>query len=111
MEENIFGIYELDHAGTILYLRPYYDNTARPAEHSYIGKNFFEALEGSERSDQVRQHIRNFIRSRRSVDSFVFEGFDETSPVKTKILMTRGREMQGDAPEAIVIMDIKKHVV
>lgn len=106
---QLFGLYELDTAGTILYRRPYEGNIALAADHSVVGENFFEALEVSENGNLVRNHLKNFISSRRSVDSFIFDGFDETALVKTKILMTRGHETQGDALSAIVIMDIKKH--
>jgi hypothetical protein len=111
MGEQIFGIYELDTAGTILYLRPHENNPPMAADRSIVGRNFFEAIEVSENAGWVRDHIKNFMSGQVSVDSFIFEGFDETAPVKTRILMTRGHETRDDALCAIVIMDIKKHIV
>lgn len=109
MKEQIFGIYELDNAGTILYSRPYETPPPSVARPSIVGQNFFDEVTDGENAECLRRHFKTFLSSRRSVDSFVFE---DAVRVKTRVLMTRGHETQEHDPAAgIVIIDIKKYTI
>jgi len=106
MPEQIFGLYELDAAGTILYSLPH--NGARP-QPSMVGSNFFEEIDAIENAERLRSGIKSFIRSNRSVGSFTFESGFHDGGIKAKVLLTRGHETQNDSVAGIVIMDIKRN--
>jgi hypothetical protein len=105
---QLFGLFELDDAGTILYSRPSENGEPRENGRSIVGQNFFEEMGPIENGDFLRQHFRNFLESKRSMDSFLFEGSYAETPLRARILMTRGHETHHDPPAGIVIMDIKK---
>lgn len=107
---QLFGLFELDDAGTILYSRPCESGEPRENGHSIVGQNFFEEMGPIENGHFLRRHFKNFLESKRSVDSFIFQGFYARAPVKAKILMTRGHETHHNPPAGIVIMDIKRHI-
>jgi hypothetical protein len=105
---QLFGLFELDDAGTILYSRPG-ENGGQQDGHSVVGKNFFDELGGIDNDDLLRRHFRKFLESNRPVDSFIFDGVFSETPVRAKVLMARGYEAREDSASGIVIMDIKKH--
>ena len=97
---QIFGLYELDDAGTVLYSRPN-ENAGRDPSRSIIGQNFFDEMgEGA----SFRREFKDFIYSHRPVGSFLFEG----GAVKAKVSLTRGHETQDAAAGGIVIMVIRE---
>lgn len=106
---HLFGLFELDNAGTILYSRPSENGDPQQDGHSVVGRNFFEEIGTIDNEDFLRRHFKNFLDSNRSVDSFVFEGGFSETPLKVKVLMTRGHETGQDSDSRIVILDIKRH--
>jgi hypothetical protein len=106
---RLFGFFELDKNGTVLYQRSYEHGAAVGLGRSAIGQNFFEEIDIPGTGDLLKRRFRNFIDSSRSVDSFDFECLYETLPVKAKVLMTKGHETHDDAPAGIVIVNIKRH--
>jgi len=109
MNEQLFGIYELDNFGTVLYSRRRSDETEPPTVGStMVGHNFFEKIGQNEDVEELRRHFKSFLSSQRPVESFIFEGkFNDTS-IKARVLMTRGHETVNDSASSIVIMDIKQ---
>jgi hypothetical protein len=97
---QIFGLYELDDAGTVLYSRPN-EYAGRDASRSIIGQNFFEEMG---ETGSFRREFKNFIHSHRPVGSFLFDG----GPVKAKVSLTRGHETHDAAAGGIVIMVIRE---
>ena len=108
---RLFGFFELDKNGTVLYQRSSENRepTAGP-ERPAIGQNFFEEIGFLGSGDLLKRRFKNFLDSGRSVDSFDFECLYEKSPVKAKVLMTKGHERHDNAPAGIVIMNIIRHI-
>lgn len=107
MTEQIFGIYELDGAGTILYSRQYGAEQALPGD-AMAGRNFFEPITG-ESGESLLRRFRSFVKSGHSVESFIFSHIGEKE-LTAKVLMTRGHEKQDDISAGIFILDIRQAV-
>lgn len=106
---HLFGLYELDRAGTVLYARPY-ENGADNGTRLTVGQNIFEEMDLLGNGGFLKRSVKNFLESKRALDSFNFEFFYEAAPVKARVVITKGHERQEDAPAGIVIMDIKRHI-
>ena len=108
MNEQIFGIYELDEAGNILYSRRYGDVARLEADRDVVGQNFFEEIPESETAESLKRQFTTFVKGRHSVFTFFLDGMCDRTPVRAKVLMTRGHETHENTNSEIVIMDIKK---
>lgn len=107
MTEQIFGIYELDGTGTILYSRQYDAERALPRE-AMIGRNFFDPIIG-ECGESLLRRFRSFVKSGQSVDSFLLSHTGEKE-LNAKVLMTRGHEKHDDISAGIFILDIRQAI-
>jgi len=105
---NMFGLYELDGEGNVLYSRMYDRKDLGGSNGRAVGQNFFQDVAEFENRDALRQHFRRFLASTNPADSFRFECLFGGCSVPAKIFMTRGHESDYEHTSGIVIMDIRR---
>lgn len=105
---EMFGLFELDDSGKVLYSRMYDRQDRGGAEGNAVGRNFFQEVAEFENRDDLRQHFRKFLAGTTPADSFRFECMFGDRTVRAKIFMTRGHESDSDRTAGIVIMDIRR---
>ncbi len=104
-EQNLFGLFELDATGTVLYSRTEPDEKASAATPADIsGHNFFDEVAPFENVDEFRRRIGNFTNSFTHADNFNFilQFGDRSLPVR--VLLARIRERSdGDSIKSILV--------
>lgn len=108
LQPRIFGVFELNETGTILYSRFQGSDAYTNFTESIVGRNFFEEFADFGDCESFRLRFKNFLRSRQSVDSFHFYCCFDTETVDAEISMTRGHEARDSQPSDFVILDIRK---
>lgn len=104
---HIFGLFEIDDAGTVLYARRRINDELSEADPQIAGRDFFNEVAGFHNTGELRHHFRRFIVSGRPVDSFVFNCLYDTETVQTRIFMTRAHESDSEIKAGIVILEIR----
>lgn len=108
MQTRIFGIFEVNESGTVLYSRLHEIGLSANNSESIVGRNFFEEFADFENCKDFRQRFRNFLQSRQSVDNFHFDYLIEMETIAAEISMTRGHESGDNRSLDFVILDIRK---
>jgi hypothetical protein len=102
---KLFGLIELDPAGTVLYVRIEPDGTPQsgPAP-DYTGLNFFTEVAPFRNVAEFRQHFDNFSRGPQPAHSMDFTCDYEDGPLLVRVLLARIRERsQADATKSILV--------
>jgi hypothetical protein len=108
---EMFGFYELDDDGNILYSRVNTGQNTRTTNNQVVGQNFFREVAGFENSEDLRQHFRRFLSSRSPADTFRFDCLFGSHTVPARITLTKGHESDAEGTAGIVIMDIREAAV
>lgn len=106
--EELFGLFELDAAGTVLYSRVRQDNQLINAKPDWIGQNYFEEVAPFENIGEFRRRFTNFIRGRQTAESFTFDCRFRETIVPVKVMMAGAYEVGSSEPANIVILDIRE---
>ena len=104
---EMFGLFELDDSGNVLYSRAHPIGRRDSAASSTVGQNFFREVAKFENREDLRSHFRQFIASRSPADNFKFDCVFGQRTVKARISMIRGHEADAEHSADIVIMDIR----
>ena len=104
---DVFGLFELDDDGNVLYSRPRLDGQLGHGSNEMIGRNFFQEVATFENREELRRHFRRFVTGAEPADVFTFDCFYGNETVKAKVSMIRARESDLGHAAGIVIMDIK----
>src|SRR5215213_9587875 len=91
-EQKLFGLFELDTAGIVLYSRIETDGRSSTAAPNVEGHNFFDEVAPFENTEELRRRVSSFTRGDGQADNFQFtcQYNDDFLPVK--ILLARIRE-------------------
>ena len=105
---NLFGIVELDHAGTVLYSRP--DGEARQETPAGIcGSNFYTEVAPFENVEEFRERLGGFVRGDSPAHSFLFDcRFADGGVVPVRVLLARMRQRADGRPVESVLVHIRK---
>ncbi len=105
---RIFGLFELDLYGTVLYSRLDANGSSGDLPTSLIGLNFFDELAPFGKAEEFRQRFRYFAKGTDSADKFTFtDGSDETG-AEIKVMLTQISEREYNGSEKFIIVDIRK---
>jgi hypothetical protein len=104
-QQTMFGVFELDTMGTIVYSRP--ANGQQP--QSIVGRNFFEDVAPFKNISAFRRHIDSFARNDHRVESFNFNcQFDEVDTLPIKVMLVRISEREQNERTKLTIVDIRR---
>lgn len=103
---ELFGLFELDGAGTVLYSRIRRNNTLIDAKPALVGRNFFDEVLPFENVGEFHRRFRNFLDSSDSSDNFIFDCRFQKSVKRIKVMLMRISENEGRLK--FVIVDIRQ---
>lgn len=104
-KRKLFGLVELDSAGTVLYVRIEPDGTLQsdPAP-DYMGRNFYTEVAPFRNVAEFRQHLDDFNRGTQPAHSMDFICDYEDGPLPVKMLLARIRERsRADANQSTLV--------
>lgn len=103
--QKLFGIFELDSTGTVLYMRLEMDG-ARSSGHApdYTGRNFFTEVAPFRNVVEFRSQLDGFRQGSQPALSMDFTCDYEDGPLLVRVLLARIRERsQADATRSILV--------
>ena len=102
---KLFGLVEIDSAGTVLYTRFEGDGaTPLGVAPSYTGLNFYAEVAPFSNVVEFKQHLERFSRGSQPALSMDFICDYEDGPVNVRVLLARIRERsQSDVTRSILV--------
>ena len=107
-QQKLFGLLELDEAGTVLYSRLESDNKLEGPALNVAGLNFFSEVAPFLNVEEFHQCLDSFNRSSEQANSFVFNCDYEDGAVPVRVLLARIRERANDYRTKSLLVHIKK---
>lgn len=102
---KLFGLVEIDAAGTVLYTRIEPDGTPRPAQlPDYAGRNFYQEVAPFRNVAEFRDQLERFSRGSQPAFTFDFTCDYEDGPISVRVLLARIRERsQADETKSVLV--------
>lgn len=109
-QQKLFGLLELDSAGTVLYSRLEADDTGDPdcSVADVTGHNFFSEVVPFLNVEDFHQRLETFDKGCEQANSFEFNCDYEDGAVQVRVLLARIRERSNDYRTKSVLVHIKK---
>lgn len=107
-QQKLFGLFELDHTGTVLYSRVEPDEENKTTTPDLDGHHYFNEIAPFENADELRLRIRDFTNSGGQSDSFHFTCLCDNGPLLVKVLLARMRERSDGKRTKSILMHIRK---
>jgi hypothetical protein len=107
-QQKLFGLFELDPLGTVLYSRIELEDKALEEAPNVAGHNFFEEVAPFENVAELRRRISNFLNSDGQAENFHFTCQCDTGPLPVKVLLARIRERSGGEHTKSILVHIRK---
>jgi hypothetical protein len=107
-QQKLFGLFELDPAGTVLYSRMEPDGKGDGHMPDVAGHNFFETVAPFENAEELRRRIASFTRGDIQADNFHFSCRYENGPLLVKVLLARIRESSNGKHTKSILVHIRK---
>ena len=104
---TLFGLVELDPAGTVLYSRP--DGAGKGDSPDVCGCNFYTEVAPFENVEEFREYLSGFARGESPAHSFTFDcRFADGEVVPVRVLLARMRQRADGRPTESVLVHIRK---
>jgi hypothetical protein len=107
-QQRLFGLFELDPAGTVLYSRVEPDGDTDAAAPSIAGQDFFSEVASFANAEELRRRIGAFSNSEAQADNFHFTCLCDGGPLPVKVLLARVRERSNGRHTKSVLVHIRK---
>jgi photoactive yellow protein len=109
-QQKLFGLLELDAAGTVLYSRLEGNATGNLncAVAEVEGRNFFSEVASFLNVEEFHQRLETFSQSSEQANSFEFNCDYEDGAVQVRVLLARVRERSNNCETNSLLMHIKK---
>jgi hypothetical protein len=107
-QQKLFGLFELDPAGTVLYSRVEPDGHSSSTRTDVAGHNFFDEVAPFENVEEFRQHISDFTLSSGQADNFNFTCRMNDDSLPVRVLLARIRERSNGARTKSILVHIRK---
>ena len=104
---NLYGIYELDSGGEIIYCGKHSSDGYFNRHTDLIGNNFFE-IAGFQNIEDFRRRIKHFFQNSNPMEVFNFDCRFSQSISKVKVKLVRILKRESDGSSDFVIVDIRK---
>lgn len=110
--QELFGLFELDDAGTVLYYRiepgGETDEETGGTSPDMAGHNFYDEVAPFENVEEFRRHVTQFTRGESPADSFNFDCRYEDCAQPVKVLLARIRERLNHDRTKSVLVHIRR---
>lgn len=106
--QNLFGVYEMDAAGTVFYHKAIAGNRADESVPSLIGHNFFDEIGVFQNVKEFQQRFKYFVNNSHPADGFNFDFQLPEKVLGIRVRLVRVRETQDDQTSNLIIVDIRK---
>lgn len=107
--QSIFGVYELNSTGVVLYSRAAIQKDASDSPFTdQVGRNFFDEVISFDNAHELRRRIETFMHAQQSVESFNFTCRAEDQATRIRIMLVRISERSERGRAKSIIMDIRK---
>ena len=102
---KLFGLFELDAAGTVLYTRLEREGGAAPGgAPDYTGRNFYTEVAPFRNVVEFRSRVDGFSRGSQPAHSMDFTCDYEDGPLLVRVLLARMREhSQTDVTKSVLV--------
>jgi hypothetical protein len=107
-QQQLFGLFELDTAGNVLYARMEPDGDGNGTAPGATGQNFFETVAPPRNAEELRRRISDFARGDGQADSFHFTCDFGDGPLLLKVLLARIREQSNGGQTKSILLHIRK---
>jgi hypothetical protein len=107
-QQKLFGLFELDPAGTILYSRIEPDGDGFGIAPDVVGHNFFETVAPFENAEELRRRIANFTNGDGQADNFHFSCRFGNGSLLLKVLLARICERSNGKRTKSILVHIRK---
>jgi hypothetical protein len=107
-QQQLFGLFELDPTGTVLYSRLELDGAADMGMPSMAGHDFFKEVAPFTNAEELRRRISAFTRSGAQADNFHFTYQCDGGPLPVKVLLARIREWSDGRHTKSILVHIRK---
>lgn len=109
-QQKLFGLLELDAAGTVLYSRLEGDGTGNLdcSVADVAGRNFFSEVVSFLNIEEFQQRLETFNSGCEQANSFEFNCDYEDGAVAVRVLLARIRERANDYRTKSLLVHIKK---
>ncbi|HEY0385401.1 MAG TPA: hypothetical protein VGC64_05290 [Pyrinomonadaceae bacterium] len=107
-QQRLFGLFELDSSGTVLYSRIETDEDGDAAASDVTGRNFFSDVAPFENREEFRRRINDFINSAWQADNFHFTYRYHDGLLPVKVLLARIRERSNGTHTKSILVHIRK---
>lgn len=104
----VFGCFELDAAGTVLYTKVEADGIFGKPQTSIVGHNFFDVVAPFGNSAEFRSRFNRFISSHNTAENFIFDYAAENAGMKAKVFLTLVNERELNDRRQLIFVDIRK---
>lgn len=106
---KVFGLFELDMMGTVMYSKVDPKNSSvNSLPPNLVGLNFFDEVAPFQNSDEIRRRFRYFAKGSDSADKFTFTYQADEQPMEVKVMLTQISEREYNGSEKFIIVDIRK---
>ncbi len=105
---QIFGLFELDPTGTVVYSRIDPQINYLKTSESLVGRNFFDEIAPSESGAEIQKRFRCFAKGSEPAEKFTFTCFSDQSPVEVKVMLTQISQREYDERGKLIIVDIRR---
>jgi hypothetical protein len=107
-EQILFGLFELDDAGTVLYSRCEADGEPCDTLPDIAGLNFYDEVAPFRNVEEFRLRVSEFARGASPADNFNFDCRYEDHAQPVKVLLARIRERVDNKRTKSVLVHIRK---
>lgn len=107
-EKELFGLFELDDAGTVLYSRIEHNGKPHEARPDLSGRNFYEEVAPFLNVEEFKHRVKQFARGASPADKFNFDCLYEDSALPVRVLLARIRERINQDCTKSVLVYIRK---
>jgi hypothetical protein len=87
--QELLGLFELDHAGNVLYYRSDSAGTSTGMLPDMTGRNFYDEVAPFDNVEEFRQCVTDFTRGAKAADSFDFDCHYDGSNHPVRVLLAR----------------------
>jgi hypothetical protein len=107
--QQLFGLFELDSAGTVLYSRLEPDDgAAGDGVPDMAGHNFFKEVAPFAHAEELRRRIKAFTNGEGQADNFHFTCQCADGPRPVKVLLARIRERSNGQQTKSILVHLRK---
>jgi hypothetical protein len=101
---ELFGLFELDATGTVLYHRNEPVEDLITESHNIAGRNFYDDVAAFENKEEFRRFVNQFTLSAKFADSFDFDCRYEGNGQPVRVLLARiGETGNPDNTKSILV--------